>query len=176
MSSPPLGKRARDGMVRIPSYIAAALGLRSCEVREDEIQGRMLLAGIATESDVFNSPILFGLMYHARDVFLDHVVPRLNRLDLVMLARTNTKVGDFFTRERFELEAGVEKFDMRAIVRSRSLLAWARENGCPWDARVCAAAARGGHLETLQWARANGCPWNEDTCACAAWGGQLDML
>ena len=86
MSSPPPGKRAKGGMIRIPSYIAAALGLRSCEVREDEIQGRMLLAGIATESDVFNSPILFGLMYHARDVFLDRVVPKLDRLDLVMLS------------------------------------------------------------------------------------------
>ena len=101
MSSPPPGKRAKGGMIRIPSYIAAALGLRSCEVREDEIQGRMLLAGIATESDVFNSPILFGLMYHARDVFLDRVVPKLDRLDLVMLSRTNTKVGEFFARERF---------------------------------------------------------------------------
>ena len=159
MSSPPPGKRAKGGMIRIPSYIAAALGLRSCEVREDEIQGRMLLAGIATESDVFNSPILFGLMYHARDVFLDRVVPKLDRLDLVMLSRTNTKVGEFFARERFELEAPEQKFGT-AIVRSRSLLQWARENGCPWDAISCAAAARGGHLETLQWARANGCPWD----------------
>jgi len=176
MSSPPPGKRAKGGMIRIPSYIAAALGLRSCEVREDEIQGRMLLAGIATESDVFNSPILFGLMYHARDVFLDRVVPKLDRLDLVMLSRTNTKVGEFFARERFELEAPEQKFGMRAIVKSRSLLQWARENGCPWDARVCAAAARGGHLETLQWARANGCPWDLMTGVEAASGGFLETL
>ena len=39
-----------------------------------------------------------------------------------------------------------------------------RANGCPWDARTCAAAARGGHLEVLQWARQNGCPWDEETC------------
>ena len=176
MSSPPPGKRAKGGMIRIPSYIAAALGLRSCEVREDEIQGRMLLAGIATESDVFNSPILFGLMYHARDVFLDRVVPKLDRLDLVMLSRTNTKVGEFFARERFELEAPEQKFGMRAIVRSRSLLQWARENGCSWDVDTCTAAAKHGHLRVLKYLRLNKCPWNSWTCAVAAKHGRLETL
>ena len=136
----------------------------------------MLLAGIATESDFFNSPILFGLMYHARDVFLDRVVPKLDRLDLVMLSRTNTKVAEFFERERFELDAPNQKFGMRAIVRSRSLLAWARENGCPWDASTCAWAATGGHLEALKWARENGCPWNWETCESAAEGGHIELL
>ncbi len=30
----------------------------------------------------------------------------------------------------------------------------ARSQGCPWDERTCANAARGGHLEVLQWAKA----------------------
>ena len=44
---------------------------------------------------------------------------------------------------------------------SIELLKYARDQGCPWDASTCRAAAGGGHLEVLQWARANGCPWDE---------------
>ena len=60
--------------------------------------------------------------------------------------------------------------------RHLETLQWARENGCPWDARTCAWAAWRGHLEALQWARANKCPWDETTCAFAAEGGQLEVL
>ena len=62
------------------------------------------------------------------------------------------------------------------VVTSTHLLNWARSTGMPWDARVCAAAAGGGHLEVLQWARANGCDWSESTCAAAAGGGHLKVL
>ena len=50
------------------------------------------------------------------------------------------------------------------------MLQWARENGCPWNEKMCTDAAWGGHLEVLQWARENGCPWNEKTCWAAAQG------
>jgi hypothetical protein len=49
-------------------------------------------------------------------------------------------------------------------------------NGCPWDWRTCADAARGGQLEVLQWARANGAQWDEWTCRYAADGGHLAVL
>ena len=49
------------------------------------------------------------------------------------------------------------------------VLQWARENGCPWNGNMW-AAAQSGHLEVLQWARENGCPWNEETCWDAAQG------
>ena len=51
-----------------------------------------------------------------------------------------------------------------------------RANGCPWDERTCAGAARGGHLDVLQWLRANGCPWDVYTCSYAADGGHLAVL
>jgi len=53
-----------------------------------------------------------------------------------------------------------------------AMLQWARENGAPWDERVCAYAARRGHLAMLQWARAIGAPWDSWTCANAARGGE----
>jgi hypothetical protein len=42
------------------------------------------------------------------------------------------------------------------------LLKWARKNGCLWNSNTCTNAARGGHLELLKWARENGCPWDSN--------------
>jgi hypothetical protein len=50
---------------------------------------------------------------------------------------------------------------LRIICETTSLCQWAREQGCPWDGTLCAAAATGGHLATLKWARG-------DVAACAA--------
>ena len=65
---------------------------------------------------------------------------------------------------------------IQGAVSSVSRLAWAYACGCPWDKRVCAWAAGGGHLAVLQWARENGCPWDEDTCYWAALNGHLQVL
>lgn len=59
---------------------------------------------------------------------------------------------------------------------SVSLLEWARSAGCPWDAKTCAAAARGGHLDALKWLKSQGCPWDATSCTEAASRGDLDML
>eukprot|EP00873_Tetraselmis_striata_P015248 jgi/Tetstr1/435512/TSEL_024416.t1 len=56
------------------------------------------------------------------------------------------------------------------------LLVWAREAGCPLDETTCSAAAAGGHLAVLRWARANGCPWTSQTCAYAPEGGHMAVL
>uniref|UniRef100_A0A6C0IYQ2 F-box domain-containing protein n=1 Tax=viral metagenome TaxID=1070528 RepID=A0A6C0IYQ2_9ZZZZ len=62
------------------------------------------------------------------------------------------------------------------VVQSVVLLTWARENGCAWYASICAAAAKGGHLDCLKYAHEHGCPWDERTCAEAAKEGHLDCL
>jgi len=59
---------------------------------------------------------------------------------------------------------------------SADQLAWARDNGCPWEAKTCSLAALRGHLEALQWARDNDCPWDLETCVDAALGGHLEVL
>ena len=56
------------------------------------------------------------------------------------------------------------------------VLQWARDNGCPWDEKTCAAAASTGHLDVLRWARDNRCPWDEKTCEGAGRWGHLDVL
>ena len=66
--------------------------------------------------------------------------------------------------------------NLRSFVASVKMLAWAKENGCSWNATTCALAAEGGHLEVLQWARQHGCEWNSTTCLYAALGGHLEVL
>ena len=51
-----------------------------------------------------------------------------------------------------------------------------RKERCPWDVRVCAEAARHGHLELLVWARKRKCKWDERTCLLAAHSGHLHVL
>ena len=163
-------------MITIPDYIAAGLGLNSCELSEDEFEGRMLLAGITKGSDVYTPPLLMRLVMDARDVFTSLVLPKLDTVDIMMLMRVNKKMRDVVVTESGERATKKEILRVPTFVRSVALLRWARENGCPWDVRTCAAAAADGNLEVLQWARANGCPWDENTCSSAAEGGHLEVL
>ena len=92
---------------------------------------------------------------------------------------------------------------LRDVVTSVQSLQHARTLGCPWDARVCtAAAARGaldvlrhareqglaidtaaikvaakcGHLHILKELRSMGCPWHPESSAAAAFSGDLELL
>ena len=56
------------------------------------------------------------------------------------------------------------------------VLLWARKQGCAWNEGTCTWAAHNGHLEVLQWARANGCPWNRDTLIEARAGVHPEVL
>jgi hypothetical protein len=62
------------------------------------------------------------------------------------------------------------------FVGSVARLAWAKDNGCPWEEETCEMIAEGGQLDVLQWARKQGYPWDSDSCARAAGNGHLQML
>ena len=92
---------------------------------------------------------------------------------------------------------------LRDVVASVPALQQARSLGCPWDARVCTAAATEGklavlkfaisqglaidtnaikaaaqhrHLHVLKELRSIGCPWHPDTTASAASTGDLELI
>ena len=165
-------------MITIPDYIAAGLGLKSCELPEDELEGRMLLAGITKGSDVFNSPLL-DTVTKAPRVFTDFVLSKLDTVDMLILSRVNKTMRRIVKVHTYTTVVTDTKEDILGVptfVRSVALLRWARENGCPWDERTCAAAAAAGNLEVLQWAREHGCPWDKETCGAAAKGGHVEVL
>ena len=163
-------------MVRVDEGIAAAPGLIHYLVAEDELEGRVLLAGNTKGSDDFYSPLLMGLVIDARDIFTTLVLPKLDTVERMMLARVNKKLLELVVTEGGERATKKEILRVPRFVKSVSLLAWARENGCPWDENTCMGAAEGGHLEVLQWARANGSPWDEEKIALADSNGYDDVV
>ena len=114
-------------------------------------------------------PLLVGW----RDVLVKHILKRLEPTDCAMLARV-AKPWMVVVLDNNLLRVGGAgmPFKVKDFLRPVNL-AWAKDNGCPWDPRVCELAAAGGNLAALRWAREHGCPWDSATCAAAAAGKAL---
>jgi hypothetical protein len=52
----------------------------------------------------------------------------------------------------------------------------AHEQGVPWDAHTCAAAAEADSLACLKFAHENGCPWNEHVVMSAVKSNSVECL
>jgi len=125
-----------------------------------------------------------GLVLHHKDVFVSHVLPKLNRNDRWFFSEVNRE-------SRGVLEyAGVDVSELRLIVwecTSISTLEWAWNN-MPWgkkfedgdvidQAWFCEEVAATNKLEFLKWAReVKKCEWDEKTIKAAAAIGNLEML
>ena len=165
ISSPSVTRRARDDGASSSSSSSSAASMRSVPEPRDRRdatspQPRMNIgdvddnAGDGSYSDDLS--LLERFDAKARDVFHAHVLSRLDGGDLAMLALVsrsmravvfdrfvfNTPLGDLKGVAAVRRELG----RMSNFVGSVSRLAWAKERGCPWDARTCAHAAWKGHL------------------------------
>jgi hypothetical protein len=126
------------------------------------------------------SPLLGGLMVEWPEVFREEVLKKwLGSTDCALLARACWKCGEAVASAGL-VRAGDTcevPFNPVAFFRSGELLAWAKDNRCPWEAGVCTiAATKRGQVEALQWARELDCPWNEWTCSYAGLGGHMQVL
>jgi hypothetical protein len=125
-----------------------------------------------------------GLVLHHKDVFVSHVIPKLNRTDQFFFSRVN--------RESWEVlaYAGVNVSRLGVIVHECSSistleLAW---NHFPWGKKFedgdvmdqtsfCWQVAATEKLELLEWAReVKHCEWDEKTITGAATIGNLEIL
>ena len=125
-----------------------------------------------------------GLVLHHKDVFVSHVIPKLNRTDRFFFSKVNRE-------SRGVLEyAGVNVSELGWIVYECSSistleLVW---NHMPWgkkdeegnvidQAWFCEEVAATNKLEFLKWAReVKQCEWDEWTINQAAVKGNLEML
>ena len=100
------------------------------------------------------------------EVFEREVLTRLDTHDTAMLARVSRAARHATVRAGARAQLTVS-----SSCRTLRMARWGRDNGMPWDWRVCAAAAQAGNLRVLEWARAEGCgfPWDV-LCAFAAGG------
>ena len=131
-----------------------------------------------------SSPIWTGLVLHHKDIFVTHVIPKLNEIDRCFFSEVSRE-------SRGVLEyAGVNVSELDHAVHdctSISTLEWAW-NHMPWgkkdnigrvmdQAWFCEQVAATNNLELLEWAReVKQCEWDEETINQAADVGNLEML
>ena len=125
-----------------------------------------------------------GLVLHHKDVFVSHVLPKLNRTDRFFFSEVNRESWGVFAY------AGVNLSELRILVcecSSISTLEWAWNN-MPWGKKFedgdvmdqtsfCWQVAATEKLELLEWAReVKHCEWDEKTITGAATIGNLEIL
>jgi hypothetical protein len=125
-----------------------------------------------------------GLVLHHKDVFVSHVLSKLNRTDRFFFSKVNRESRDVLKY------AGVDVSAIPCCIvecSSISTLEWAW-NHFPWgkkdtkgnvidQALFCSAVAATNKLEFLKWAReVKQCEWDERTITVAACYGNLEML
>ena len=125
-----------------------------------------------------------GLVVHHKDIFVSHVISKLNGTDRYFFSEVNTESQDVLEY------AGVNVSGLGLIVyecSSISTLEW-KWNNMPWgekstsgrvidQAWFCEQVAGTNKLEFLKWAReVKHCEWDEETINKAAFKGNLEML
>ena len=130
------------------------------------------------------SKLWTGLVLHHKDVFVTHVIPKLNTTDRWFFSKVNRESLDVLKY------AGVNVSGLHVIVyecSSISTLEW-KWNHIAWgeednegnvidQAWFCEIVAQTNKLEFLKWAReVKHCEWGEETITVAALIGNLEML
>ena len=130
------------------------------------------------------SKLWTGLVLHHKNIFVSHVISKLNETDPCFFAEVNRESRGVLAY------AGVNVSELRVIVyecASISTLEWARSifrwgekdnRGRVIDqVRFCLQVAATNNLELLKWAReVKHCEWDERTITGAAYNGNLEML
>ena len=130
------------------------------------------------------SKLWTGLVLHHKNIFVSHVISKLNETDRCFFAEVNRESQDVLAY------AGVDVSELRVKVHecatiSTLELVW---NQKPWgkkkkrgrvrdQAWFCWQVAATNKLEFLKWAReVKYCEWDEKAIAAAAFKGNLEML
>ena len=131
-----------------------------------------------------SSPLWNGLVLHHKDVFVSHVIPKLNLMDRFFFSKVNTESRGVLAYAGLDVsKLGWNVYECSSI----STLEWAW-NHIPWGEKVksgrvidqawfCWQVAGTNKLELLKWAReVKHCEWDEWTIKVAALIGNLEML
>jgi len=130
------------------------------------------------------SKLWTGLVLHHKDVFVTHVLPKLNGTDRVFFSKVGSESWGVLAYAGVNVsKLGVNVYECTSI----STLEWAWNN-MPWgkksqresvidQAWFCAGVAFTNKLELLKWAReVKHCKWDEETITVAARKANLEML
>ena len=125
-----------------------------------------------------------GLMLHHRDIFVSHVLSKLNKTERYFFSKANTESLDLLEYAGFNVsKLGWSICECTSV----STLEWAWIN-IDWGAKdkrgtvqdqawFCAEVTDTNKLELLKWVREmKKCEWDKWTIIGAAWEGNLEML
>jgi len=125
-----------------------------------------------------------GLVTHHRDIFVSHVLPKLNRTDRCFFAKANTKHVDLLeyagvnlSRESWSI-CQCTSISMLELAWNSTNWGWKFEDGTVKDqAWFCKEVALTNKLEFLKWVREEKkCEWDEQTINMATLIENLEML
>jgi len=130
------------------------------------------------------SKLWTGLVLHHKDIFVSHVISKLNETDRCFFSKVNSESRGVLEYAGVDVsKLGVNVYECTSI----STLEWAWNN-MPWgkksqresvidQAWFCAGVAFTNKLELLKWAReVKHCEWDAKTINVAARQGNLEML
>ena len=129
-----------------------------------------------------SSPLWNGLVLHHKDVFVSHVLPKLNTTDRFFFSNVNLESWSVLAYARVdvsELHWDVhECSSISTLEWMWNLMPWKDDRGSVMDqAWFCFQVAETNKLELLKWAReVKHCEWDEKTITVAAHEGNLEML
>ena len=144
--------------------------------------GDLLLSSSQRTSS--SSPLWNGLVLHHKDVFVSHVIPKLNTTDRFFFSKVNIEswgVLEYAGVKVSKLSWGIyECSSISTLELVWNHMAWGEKDG---DGNVidqawfCKGVAGTNKLELLKWAReVKQCEWDEETITVAAFKGNLEML
>ena len=130
------------------------------------------------------SKLRTGMVLHHKDVFVTHVLPKLNGTERYFFSFVNTEsrgVLEYAGLDVSKLGVSLHEFSSVSTLELLwSSISWGEKNkvGNVMDqASFCAGVAGTNKLELLKWAReVKHCEWDEWTIKAAAVKGNLDML
>ena len=125
-----------------------------------------------------------GLVVHHKDVFVSHVLPKLNETDRYFFKKVNRESRGVLAYAGVDVsELGVVVYECASI--STLEMVWNQMDWGEKDNRgrvvdqawFCSEVALTNNLELLKWAReVKQCEWDEWTITAAAFIGNLEML
>ena len=132
-----------------------------------------------------SSPLWNGLVVHHKDVFVSHVISKLNTTDRCFFANVNLESRDVLKYAGVNFVSGVRANVYECTSISTLELLW---NHMRWGMKIksgrvidqawfCKEVAATNKLEFLKWAReVKQCEWDEETIKTSADKGNIEML
>jgi len=126
-----------------------------------------------------------GLVSHHRDIFVSHVIPKLNTTDRCFFAMANDESWDVLKYAGVcvsELDIRVsECSSISTLELAWNVIDWGNDKDCKGNvvdqAWFCWQVAKTNKLELLKWTREEKkCDWDDRTIGVAACNGNIEML